>query len=477
MTEITKDNTTIQLSDSQEDKYNIIKDVENGIKTKQRASALLHLSIRQINRLIIKFKTEGKAGFVHKNTGRVPKNKISNEIKNKIIQLYTEVYDGSNFTHFCELLKENENIKVSRTYVSSILSEEYIHSPKAFNKTKRAMKKRIRELNKQKEKPKVLNDTFKEVTSPIKDTSLIYSSRPRRKYFGELIQLDASQHIWFGDKHTYLHAAIDDASGMIVGAYFASQETLDGYYNVFHQILTNYGIPYEFFTDKRTIFEYTSSKVKNLENDTFTQFSSACHKLGVSITTSSVAQKKGRVERLFGTLQSRLVTELKYNKVTTLEDANKFLSSYIHKFNAQFSITNFNISNSKFEPIGNIDLNVILSVNSIRKINNGYHFKYNNKYYIPVNMLGNPVHYPIKTEVVVIKAFDDNIYVSIGDNVYATQVLNSHDIVSKEFDTPTTNKEKYKYIPPKDHIWRKNSFLKFIDKIDLSHKYKPSRYR
>ncbi len=477
MTEITKDNITIQLSDKQEEKYNIIKDVENGLKTKQRASALLHLSTRQINRLIIKFKTEGKAGFIHKNTGTTPKNKISDDIKNKIIQLYKEFYDGANFTHFCELLQENENINVSRTYVSSILSEEYIHSPKAFNKTKRAMKKRIRELNRKKKEPQILNSNSKEDIFPVEDTSLVYASRPRRKYFGELIQLDASQHVWFGDKHTYLHAAIDDASGMIVGAYFADQETLDGYYNVFYQILTNYGIPYEFYTDKRTVFEYNSSKVKNLENNTFTQFSSACHKLGVTITTSSIAQKKGRVERLFGTLQSRLVTELKYNKVTSLEDANKFLSSYIHKFNAQFSVNNFNTSDSKFEPIGDIDLNVILSVNSIRKINNGYHFKYNNKYYIPVNILGNPVHYPIKTEVVVIKAFDNSIYVSIGDNVYATQVLNTHDIMSKEFDTTPSNKEKHKYIPPKDHIWRKNSFLKFIDKIDLLHEYRSNKYR
>ena len=85
-----------------------------------------------------------------------------------------------------------------------------------------------------------------------------------------MIQMDAFVHKWFGDKQTQLHVAIDDATGMIVGAYFDKQETLNGYYHVFRQILENYGIPYMFYTDRRTVFEYKKKNSSDTEKDTFT---------------------------------------------------------------------------------------------------------------------------------------------------------------------------------------------------------------
>ena len=127
-------------------------------------------------------------------------------------------------------------------------------------------------------------------------------------------------------------------------------------------------------------------KNKKIESDTFTQFGYACHQLGISLFSSSVPQKKGRVERAFGTLQSRLVPLFRLENIQTIEEENNFLKSYLKVFNSQFSITNYNTS--KFEVVDNINTNLILSVNSIRKINSGYHFKYKNKLYIPINSRG-----------------------------------------------------------------------------------------
>lgn len=104
-----------------------------------------------------------------------------------------------------------------------------------------------------------------------------------------MIQMDASVHNWFGNIKTQLHIAVDDATGAIVGAYFDSQETLHGYYNVLHQILTTYGVPYKFLTDKRTVFEYKQKKSPSVEEDTFTQFGYACNQLGIEIQTTSIA--------------------------------------------------------------------------------------------------------------------------------------------------------------------------------------------
>lgn len=464
MLDIIKDKQSVKLNETQENKYVIILDVINGLKTKKRAAALLNLTERQINRLIKVAETEGPSGFIHKNTGVSPSNKIPDSIKRQIVSWYKDTYYDFSFSHFCEILHDEKNIKISRTSVANILFDADILSPKATKKTKSLMRRKLKQKNTSSTSPnQSINST---VIEPISNLSSVHPSRSRKKYFGELLQVDASIHNWFGDKITSLHIAIDDSTGMIVGAYFDQQETLNGYYTVLHQVLNNYGIPYELWTDKRTIFEYTSSKNKKIENDTFTQFGYACHQLGISILSSSVPQKKGRVERAFGTLQSRLVPLLRLENIQTIEEANKFLTSYLHVFNSQFSIPNYNTS--KFEVVDNIDTNLVLSVNSMRKINSGYHFKYKNKSYIPINKQGHAVYYPIKTEVRVIKAFDGNLYVSINDSIYSTRVLEKHELESIEFDVPTLKKDKPTYIPPMSHPWRKNSFLKYISKLDTS---------
>ncbi|MBF8971161.1 transposase family protein, partial [Streptococcus mitis] len=159
-----------------------------------------------------------------------------------------------------------------------------------------------------------------------------HPSRPRRKYRGELIQMDASQLVWFGEIETHLHVAVDDASGDIVGAYFDYQETLKGYFNVLNQILVKHGIPMEFLTDRRTVFEYQSKKMKKVEEHTLTQFGFACQQLGIDLDTTSIAEKKGRVERLNQTLQSRLAVDLQRKGIQSLEEANSFLEEWIQTF-------------------------------------------------------------------------------------------------------------------------------------------------
>ena len=162
--------------------------------------------------------------------------------------------------------------------------------------------------------------------------------KERSKYFGELLQMDASFHLWFGNFKSTLHAAIDDATGEIVGAFFDLQETLNGYYHITKQFLENYGIPVQILTDDRTIFNYQKCGKSSEERNTFTQYGFMCHRLGISLSTSSIPQVKGRIERLFQTLQSRLVVELSLNNVTSIEEANMFLPQFIKLFNNEFSL-------------------------------------------------------------------------------------------------------------------------------------------
>lgn len=118
------------------------------------------------------------------------------------------------------------------------------------------------------------------------DENEAHHRRSRCKFAGEMIQMDASSFEWIDGQIWHLHLAIDDATNEVVGAYFDTQETLNGYYNVFYQILKNYGIPAMFYTDRRTVFEYKKKKHALDDEDTFTQFSYACKILGVEIKTT-----------------------------------------------------------------------------------------------------------------------------------------------------------------------------------------------
>ena len=399
------------------------------------------------------------AAFIHGNRGRKPAHTLSNHLKQLILDLYLGKYSDCNLTHFCELLRMHENISVSVSTVNSILKSAHILSPKAHRSTKKNLKKQLKQL--QQNSSSTSEKT--QLQSAILDLDEAHPRRPRSTYAGELLQMDASVHLWFGDSKTHLHIAVDDATGNIVGAYFDYQETLNGYYHVLHQVLTNYGIPYEFFTDNRTVFEYKKKAQPSVEKDTFTQFSYACKQLGINIKTSSVPQAKGRVERMFNTLQSRLPIELRLAGVSSIEEANEFLISYLQKFNQQFALPIDSIK-SVFDLQPKMEqINLTLAVLSTRKVDNGSCLKYNKQYYLPINSQGNAVYYRKGTEVMVIKAFDNSLYASINNEVYALQVLPDHVPSSKAFDMPKPeSKPKKVYIPPMNHPWRLTSFNKHV---------------
>lgn len=166
--------------------------------------------------------------------------------------LYQNEYYGANFTHFTELLDRHENIHVSVSSVASILEAAFILSPMAT----RAKRKRIRrKLEAMKSNTKSKKKQM-EIQTNLVAAEDAHSRRPRHAYFGEQLQGDATPYEWVPGKIWHLHLFIDDATGIVTGGYFDTQETLNGYYHVLWQTLKVYGIPVEIFTDKRTVFIY-----------------------------------------------------------------------------------------------------------------------------------------------------------------------------------------------------------------------------
>ena len=462
----------VELRMNEQEKYEVIKELVDHNGNKNRASKKLGLSRRQIDRLIIKYKEKGKAGFVHGNRTRKPVNALDNSISEDIILLYKTKYYDFNFSHFKEFLKKDENIDVSYDFIYKNLTKAGILSPKARKKTKREFKKK--QLLEEKKINNAMSD--EQIDYIVNHEIALEDSHPRGekpKYFGELIEQDGSIHEWFGGFKTCLHLAIDKATSTIVGAYFDKQETLNGYYNVFHQILINYGIPYKFLTDNRTVFNYMSLNPdkRTSDKDVLTQYGYACKQLGVELETTSVSQAKGLIERTNGTFQGRLVSELRLNNITTIDEANKYLIDvFVPYFNNRFAL-DYKKFESVFEQSPNEEIiNYTLAVLTPRKIDNGNSIKYQNKYYQPY--LNNQLKcFMPKTDCLVIKAFNGDLLVTIDEQILELKELSRNERFSKEFDEVIEVKEKKKYIPPMTHPWKLSSFLKQIEKSHNQHQY------
>lgn len=420
-----------KMNYKEKEKYKNIVKVINGKLDKKKAAIIIGCTERRINQLILLYKTEGKNAFIHKSKNVIPINKLDIDFRNKIIQLYKEKYYDFNFTHFREKLRDIENIKIPYGTLYNILSGANIKSPKKKRKSKKHN---------------------------------LHPTRERKKYFGELVQIDASVHIWFGNIKTYLHLAIDDATGNVLGAYFDTGETIKGYYEMTYQILTNYGIPMTFYSDRRTIFEYYSKKMVNIEKDTFTQFQAACDKLGIEIITTSIAQAKGKIERLFSTFQSRLVAELRINNINTIEKANQFVKEYLPVYNKQFALP-IDYNKSFMEESPSIEfINLYLSIFTKKTVNNGSTVKHKGKHYYP-ELNNKKINFTPQAKIIFIESFDQKYYILHENNFYNAIELEIIKHIERKGEKPKTI-----YRPPASHPFKAASYERYIKKHNVKKK-------
>ena len=420
--------------------------VGDGERSISWAAAKLKRSEKTIRRYRKELLENPNADLVHKNRGREPANKADHEL---IWNLYCTKYYGMNITFFCEKLEENENIKISEGLVRLIFKEHDEFSVRAWHRTKNELRKRLRELKK-------LTKQQKEVLVQLEAEPYIrttHPTQPRSKYFGEELQMDASIHLWFGTKKSALHTAIDDATGIIVGAWFDYQETRNGYYQITKQFLTKYGLPLLIKTDKRTVFEYKRKNEKDMAEDTMTQYQHVCQTLGIELQCSSSPQFKPRVERSYGTLQGRLPFELKEAGVTTIEEANVFLKKYIQKFNEQFAIRKG--IKSVWVKVTKDQIDSALVTIAKRTVDCGNGIRLNNKYYGTFDSYGNQIFIKPKTKVSVITMMNGAVYVMHDDKLLAMDIIPERqkisDMIDFDMEKPVVRK---KYIPPYDSIWR-----------------------
>lgn len=414
------------MSQKQLNRYVVIKKSLEGIIGVKEAAEILGISTRQVIRLRNGVKDNGAQALVHKNQGRRPVHAFESIIKEKIVALKSsEKYREANFSHFQELIAKHEKIQVSYAFLYQVLTEAGIKSPKKRRRSKK------------------------------------HHRRKRKAQEGVLAQIDASPFAWLGGKQRYaLHGAIDDATGKVLGLYLTENECLQGYFETTRQVVDEFGIPLSFYSDRHAIFlSHQKSKLTvedQLEgkvcNDT--QFGRAMNELGINIIPANSPQAKGRIERLWNTLQSRLPVEFKIAGINTLQQANRFLQEgYLKQFNELFAV-NAADERIAFRSAEGIDLNRILCVKEKRKVDTGGVFSFYGKHFM-VTADNNQPPIPTRTQITVCISNITGIKVEYKGILYQTVPF----IKPKRVKEKAVKKEATKYSPSETHYYKQGKSL------------------
>ena len=287
----------------------VLNRVSEGKLTAGQAAELLGWSVRHVRRTLARYRVEGAEALAHGNRGRESERRIPQGQRSRIVSLARGPYAGVNQQHLAELLADREQIDVSRSSLRRILSEAGITSPRPHRRRRKHRRR-----------------------------------RERYPQEGMLVQIDGSRHDWLEDRgpRMTLLAGIDDATGKLLGGIFRSQEDAQGYFLLLRQIVEGYGRPLALYRDRHTIFEGQKKKLSIEEQlrgkRDSTQFGRLLEEVDIRSIAAWSPQAKGRVERLFGTLQDRLVSELRLQKATTPEQAQLVLESFIPDFNRRFAV-------------------------------------------------------------------------------------------------------------------------------------------
>ena len=440
--------------------FEVIEKVVKNEMTRKEAMYELKKSRQQIYRLIKIYNDFGKEGFIHKNRGNIPINKIKQNIIEELENLYLTEYYDYNFEAFYDELNENEKYKgkydISYSTLYNRFLENDIISPIAHKETIRLYNEK---MNKSIDEKQEIQEEKLEL---FKSRQITFEQAHTRKSsnmyaFGQEVQMDACEKIWFGTIVTHLHLAVDKGTKKVLFGWFEYEEITRGYFVLLYNIIINYGIPARIKTDNRNSFSNKENKV-----DT-TQFGSICNTLKIELITTSVSTAKANVERENNTFKNRLIAEFRHENITDINKANEYLNNiFIPKMNKKFSYEiNFKTSKMKPNIYSEEELSLIISEKYIRIIDNASSIKYDNKYYIPINPnTGEVTCFMKKTECIFIITYNGDYWCKIENNYYMLFEIESRDVTMKKESKNNNPIERNKYIPPANHPWRKNMMMK-----------------
>jgi len=425
----------VTLSQTELRRVLVLQKVLDGHITVQEAAVLLGLSTRQVKRLKKRLKLFGPESLAHGNRGRKPAHTIPDHIRQLVVELAQTKYRGCNDTYLSELLGEHEGIRISPSSVRRILRAAGIPSPRKHRPRK------------------------------------VHRRRPRKAQLGMLVLIDGSQHDWLEGRGPILTllAAVDDATGRILAALFWPSEDFDGYCRLLHTLVVEYGIPVAIYTDRHTLFvSPRAEQDATLEHQLLgqqrplTQLGRILSELGIQHIVAHSPQAKGRIERVFGTLQQRLVLELRLAGASTLEEANAVLQRFIPRYNQQFAVEPAE-AEPAFRPIpAHLQLEHIFCWKEPRTLNPGGTIQYNNQTYLVLMPRGVPP-IPVRTVVAVHRYPDGRLCVGWNGRIYPLQPFNDRPAATPSNSArPACDEKKEEagttrtpHKPASNHPWRR----------------------
>jgi hypothetical protein len=329
-------------------RLHIIHKVLEGEITQRKAAELTLLSERQIRRIVKRIREEGDGSIRHRNRGRESNRKTPKGLKERMLKLYQQKYRGFGPTLTAEKLTELDNIQISKETVRTWLIE-------SGDWQKKLKRKKHRQW------------------------------RQRKHCRGEMVQMDGSQHDWFegrGPRCVFM-GYIDDATGRVFGKFYAYEGTVPAM-DSFRRYIREYGLPVSVYLDKHSTYKSWAKPTEEEEIEgrkPMSQFERALKELGVEVIHAHSPQAKGRVERLFGTLQDRLVKEMRLRGISNIEDANGFLIQYLPKYNKRFAVQPMEKVDLHRKLHRGINLNKILCIRTERVVRNDFTVAHNKKLY------------------------------------------------------------------------------------------------
>lgn len=329
------------VSEDTVNRLQVIEQFERGLLTRTQAAQVLLISERQFTRIKERFLKAGALGLEHQLRGRSPPNKTSELILKTVRGLLETRYYGFNVKHAVELMRENDGLNISYDVVYRLAKTHQLLRRKSIRSP------RVRKLRKR------------------------YSNT------GFMLQMDGSEHRWFKGQYSTLISLIDDANSDVPYGEFVENENLQGVLSVLRKTIELRGIPHVLYVDRAKNFGW-------LQGEEEMQFGRVCRELGIKIIYANSPQGKGRIERLWHTLQDRLCSEFRLNDISSMKEATDYFNQ---RFLPETWVKKFRVEpkseKTLFRPIPEqAGLNEVFSMKHDRKIRNDHTILWNNEIYL-----------------------------------------------------------------------------------------------
>ncbi len=414
----------ICMSEKELSRYDIIKNLIDGKINGTDASKQIGVSVRHVKRLKSRVKKHGAKGLIHKNRGKASNRELDPKIVKQAKKHLKKKYHFCGPTFASEKLEKNDGIKINKETVRGLMTDLELWKPK-----------------------------------PRRQPGKQHVWRARKDNFGEMQQFDGSYHVWFGSEESCLLLSVDDATGKITHAKFDINESTIAVFRFWLEYFDKNGLPLSIYLDKFSTYKINHKNAID-NKDMITQFERAMKQIGVKPITAHSPQAKGRVERMFETLQDRLVKELRLAGITTIEEANKFLKKYIPEFNAKFAVIPKRRKNLHKTIIKQAKekLPQIFSIQEQRKVNNDYTIIFKNSFFQLDREQPTTVYK--KDKIIVEEHLDGAIKLCLKDSYLNYTVLPERPKKEINIKLPAlTRQRQSSYKPPADHPWKKQFLL------------------